>query len=74
MRTSSKRVENPEAKLQIRSGEPEPREDRDNVREAANSMRAWSLERGDQSLGGESSEGKSQERYGVKETRKAQEE
>jgi len=63
MRTSFKRVENPEAKLQIRSGKPEPLEDRGNVREAAKGMRAWNLERGNQSLEGESSEGESQERY-----------
>jgi len=66
MRTSFKRVKNPEAALQIRSSYRNCVKIAPNVREAANSMRARNLERGNQSLEGESSEGKTQERYGVK--------
>jgi hypothetical protein len=66
MRTSFKRVKDPEAKLQIRCGVPVPLEDRVDEREAAKGKRVWNLERENQSLEGESSEGKSQGRYGAK--------
>jgi len=66
MRTSFERVKNPEAAMQIRSGNRSHTKIAETFREASNGKRARSLERGDQSLEGESSEGKSQERYGVK--------
>jgi hypothetical protein len=71
MRTSFKREESPKTELQRRSYYANNMAITYPVREATNGKMAWvfegeSLERRNQSLKGESSEGKSQECFGVK--------